>query len=439
MLIDEQTLRDLDIIKTGEVGKALFDFIDKTNTTGGKHRLKEKLLHPPVSLGLVRMQQDAIRYLAGHLVSFSLPFNDRHMKALEDYLSTNIIVLRSNNVVESLRFCLVDIQAYRYLKNSVSEMISFIKAFYRLFHDHKEKEGLPAILQKAYQELHFLIHGDRFKEICAQPVNTVFTYHHVLQADRLIRTQLKKYVTGILSWYYETDALLAMAKTTNECHFSFPDFIDTKEGIFEAERLYHPMLPKAVPVDIKLNRDSQFIFLTGPNMSGKTTFLKATGIAVYFAHLGMGVPAKRVTISYFDRIFTSLNKTDNILNGYSFFLSEVKRVKQLAEAINSGENVFSLFDELFRGTNVKDAYDATVMVASGLALWRNSMFVLSSHLWEVWDSISHWGNIRALCFESNIENGVPLFTYRLVSGVSQMRLGLTIIENEKIMELLKCN
>lgn len=172
-------------------------------------------------------------------------------------------------------------------------------------------------------------------------------------------------------------------------------------------------------------------------MSGKTTFLKATALAVLFAHVGMGVPAKNMELSYFDRLFTSLNITDSILSGYSYFLSEVKRVRELAEALSNGEKVFSLCDELFRGTNVKDAYDATVMVISGLTLWRNSIFVLSSHLCEVWGKIEHFSNVRSLYFESEINDGAPVFTYRLISGISDMRLGLKIIENEKIMELLK--
>lgn len=171
-------------------------------------------------------------------------------------------------------------------------------------------------------------------------------------------------------------------------------------------------------------------------MAGKTTFLKASGIAVYLAHLGMGIPARSATISYFDRLLTSLNITDSIASGYSFFYSEVLRVKQLAEYLKNGEKTFSIFDELFRGTNVKDAFDASKMVISGLIQWKTSIFILSSHLWELWGQIKNNSNIRELCFESEILDGKPAFSYRLFKGVSDMRLGLTILKNEKIMDLL---
>ena len=172
-------------------------------------------------------------------------------------------------------------------------------------------------------------------------------------------------------------------------------------------------------------------------MSGKTTLMKAIGLTVYLAHLGMGVPALKLSLRYFDRLFTSLNINDSILTGYSFFFNEVKRVKQLAESLNSGEKVFSLLDELFRGTNVKDAYDASAMVISGLLRWRSSIFIISSHLWEVWEKIEQFPNIMSLYFESEIIYGKPSFSYHLKSGVSDMRLGMTIIENEKIMDLLE--
>ncbi len=435
MQLDKQTLKDLEIFKAEEGDAAVFDFINKTKTTGGKYRLREKFLYPPDSLELIKVQQESIRYLTENWEIFSIPFNDRMLKSLEEYLSTNIDFVKGGSLLECVKFCLVDIQAYRYLKNSLSEIAGFINGFYKLLHE--KKEGLPAILKTAYEELDLIIHDEGFKKINSLPDKKLFAFYYVLQTNRFLRTNMKTSLASILSWYYETDALLAMAKATCEYHFIFPEFVEIQDSIFEAESLYHPMLANAIPSDVKLDRNLNLIFLTGPNMSGKTTFLKATGIAVYLAHLGMGIPAKRASVSYFDRLFTSLNITDNILSGYSFFFSEVKRVKQLAEALNSGEKIFTLFDELFRGTNVKDAYDATVMVISGLALWNNSILVISSHLWEVWDKIKHFANIKSLCFDSEISFGVPVFSYRMVSGVSQMRLGLTIIENEKIMELLK--
>jgi DNA mismatch repair protein MutS len=435
MLIDKQTLKDLEIFKTEEGTMAVFDFIDKTKTAGGKYRLREMFLHPPDNLQGVKDYQQSVRYLTENSTHFNMPFTDRQLKSLEAYLSTNIEVVKKNSIYNCAKFCITDVQSYRFLKSSLPEVKGFINGFYE-FLDEK-KEELPEILKKVVKELESIVNDKRFKTIYLLKDKKAFAFNRVLQVDKLLRTSLKTTLANIIAGYYEADALLAMAKTTTECHFVFPEFTEDSADLFRVEGLYHPLLANAVPCDMKINKDSNVIFLTGPNMSGKTTFLKASGIAIYLAHLGMGIPAGKGQLVYFERLFTSLNSTDNILNGYSFFYSEVKRVKQLAEFLNNGEKIFCLFDELFRGTNVKDAYDATILIISGLVSWHNSSFILSSHLWEVWVKINHFKNIHPLYFESEISNGKPVFTYHLVPGVSDMRLGLTIIENEKIMELLK--
>ena len=149
------------------------------------------------------------------------------------------------------------------------------------------------------------------------------------------------------------------------------------------------------------------------------------------------VPASRFELTYFDRLFTSITISDNILTGYSFFFSEVVRIKELGTHLNRQEKVCVIFDELFRGTNVTDAFDATVLIIEKLVQWETSIFVISSHLLEVWNEINHFKNIQSLYFESFIEDEEPVFTYKLLPGVSNMRLGLKIIQKEKLTELLQ--
>lgn len=106
-------------------------------------------------------------------------------------------------------------------------------------------------------------------------------------------------------------------------------------------------------------------------MSGKSTFLKTIGLHIYLAHLGFPVPAKKLKISIFDGLFTTINLADNLNLGYSHFYSEVKKVKDIVLKINSKKNLIVIFDELFRGTNVKDAYDASLIIISTLAKIRD--------------------------------------------------------------------
>lgn len=435
MLIDKQTIKDLEIFKSDENSATLFRFIDKTKTAGGSYCLRHKFLNPPGTFEELMTEQEAIRFFSKNACKpgFKLTFTRHPIRYLEEYIDSNINVIKDEGLLTCIMFCFTDIEAYRYIKNGLKEVIHFVYAFYETV--HKEWDTVPFVLKKINDALSDLINDPDFRE-AVKAVNGNYNFWSILRSDKVFRTRLKETFRKLFSWYYEVDALISMALTSVEQNFCFPEIINQNDPVFEVTGLYHPLFQNAVPNNINLDAVSNFVFLTGPNMAGKTTFLKASGIAVYLAHLGMGIPARSASISYFDRLLTSLNITDSVTSGYSFFYSEVMRVKQLAEYLKHGEKTFAIFDELFRGTNIKDAFDASRMIISGLTRWHTSIFILSSHLWELWDDIKDYRNIRDLFFESKIADGKPVFSYHLSPGVSVMRLGLTIIENAEIMGLL---
>ena len=85
-------------------------------------------------------------------------------------------------------------------------------------------------------------------------------------------------------------------------------------------------------------------------MAGKSTYMKAFGVAVYLAHCGFPVPASRMELSPFRGLFTTINLSDNLSLGYSHYYNEVARVKYVVEQVRDLEDVVVVFDELFRGT-----------------------------------------------------------------------------------------
>jgi len=435
MLIDKQTLSDLDIFKPDENDLTVFGLIDKTKTAGGKYRLREKLLHPPQNMDDLLQQQDVIRFLSCNPVEYKLPFHIRQIKTVELFISSNIEITKKFDFFTCAKFYLTDSNAFKEIKQSIIEVVNFIATF-KAYLDTKMNGVLPLILENLRNDIFNFAHNANLQPIMKKGCFKGLALAEVLKSDMILRTELEPALRNILNWCYELEALLSMADTVAENNFNFPSFTGNKGTFFHAEGLFHPLLENPVPYDIGLKKNSNFVFLTGPNMAGKTTFLKAAGIAVYLAHLGMGIPARKADLGYFDRLFSSINIPDGVLKGYSYFFSEVKRVKELAGLLHSGERVFSLFDELFRGTNVKDAYDATVLIISGLAAWHDSVFILSSHLWEIHNDIGDFDNIRNYYFDSEIRMGKPVFNYHLKPGVSTMRLGMAIINNEEIMELL---
>ena len=96
----------------------------------------------------------------------------------------------------------------------------------------------------------------------------------------------------------------------------------------------------------------------------------------------------------------------------------------------------SWFDELFRGTNVKDAYDASLAIIKSLANNKNSIFFISTHITEIANELKNQQNINFKCFSSQLINDQPQYNFQLQSGVCKERMGMHIIKNERILEIL---
>src|SRR6266550_9180793 len=122
-------------------------------------------------------------------------------------------------------------------------------------------------------------------------------------------------------------------------------------------------------------------------MAFKSTFIKSVGAAVFLAHIGMGVPATAMQLTLFDGLLSNINVVDNIVKGESYFYNEVQRIKNTIIKINDGRKWLILIDELFKGTNVQDAMKCSSVVIQGLIKIKSSLFILSTHLYEIADEL----------------------------------------------------
>ena len=207
---------------------------------------------------------------------------------------------------------------------------------------------------------------------------------------------------------------------------------------FETEKLYHPLLLTPVPYTRNMGNKHNFLVLTGANMSGKTTFMRALGVSALLAHLGMGVPAARLRISFLQGIITNMHVEDNILKGESYFFAEVQRMKQTAEKLLQDKPHLVLMDELFKGTNVHDAYECTRGVMEGLLNHKGHLMMLSTHLYEVAREFSENKEIIFSYFVTELANDESYhFTYELKPGISNDRIGYRILQKEGVIALLQ--
>jgi DNA mismatch repair protein MutS len=215
--------------------------------------------------------------------------------------------------------------------------------------------------------------------------------------------------------------------------FVFPSFDDSR---FSIEGLFHPLLKNPVPNNITANKN--VILLTGPNMSGKSTLLKSVSLCVYLAHAGLAVPASSCTLPFFNTISVAINLTDSIVSGYSHFMSEIVTLKNVLNDAVSGSKCFAVFDELFRGTNIEDALEISTATIQGLIHFKNSLFIISTHLHQLKEIEAIRTHQVTTCYiECGLRNNIPAFTYRLKEGWSDLKLGRILFEKEGLYKMLE--
>jgi DNA mismatch repair protein MutS len=233
--------------------------------------------------------------------------------------------------------------------------------------------------------------------------------------------------------WYLFESYLSVSDGIIRHGFVFPS-IDDKS--FEIEGLYHALIKNPVRNNFIAVRN--VVLLTGPNMSGKSTFLKALSLCVYLAHIGLAVPASKAKIPFFDTISAAINLTDSIVSGYSHFMSEIITLKKvLTEAVQE-KKCFAVFDELFRGTNIEDALEISTATIQGLVKIPNSLFIISTHLHQLKNMEEIQNNQVATYFiECGLKDNIPAFTYKLKDGWSDLKIGRILFEREGLNKLLE--
>ena len=222
-----------------------------------------------------------------------------------------------------------------------------------------------------------------------------------------------------------------------ERQFVFPVALPQHQHRFSLRDVSHPQVKNAVPNTIEADPESNVIFLTGANMAGKSTFMKSVTIALYLAHMGFPVAASGMEFSVMDGIYTTINLPDDLGMGASHFYSEVLRAKKIANELIS-KKLFVVFDELFRGTNVKDACEATIAITAAFAKKRSSMFVISTHIIEAGEVLKErCSNINFVYLPTKMNGTMPVYTYKLENGLTADRHGMIIINNERILEIVQ--
>jgi len=257
---------------------------------------------------------------------------------------------------------------------------------------------------------------------------------HIVELTKIITEKVTNgQAAAFWKRWYLFEAYLSISDGIVRHGFIFPSFENTT---FEIEGLYHPLIKNPVRNDFIARRN--VILLTGPNMSGKSTFLKAVSLCVYLGHNGLAVPASKANIPFFNTISAAINLTDSIVSGYSHFMSEIITLKNVITEAVQQKKCFAVFDELFRGTNIEDALEISTATIKGLVKITNSLFIISTHLHQLKDieEIQN-GQVATYFIECELNDNIPAFTYKLKDGWSDLKLGRILFEREGLNKMLE--
>jgi DNA mismatch repair ATPase MutS len=286
------------------------------------------------------------------------------------------------------------------------------------------------------QEMITLLSHRSLEKLRNIDIYTALSVRTLAYYDHLLKNKLHEEMETLLSFIAELDVYIAVSEVARARRFTYARAWPAEKNLLSATGLCHPCIKGAVGNSIFLHTDRNVLFLTGANMAGKSTWMKTVGIGMYLAHMGFPIAATDMDFSVREGLYSSINVADNISLGYSHFYAEVVRVKQAAEATSTGKRLLLMFDELFKGTNVKDAYDGTLAVTEAFSEYRGCLFIVSTHIIEVGEVLKDHSNIHFVYMPTVMEGAVPRYTYRLQEGITEDRQGMMIIQNEGILELI---
>ncbi|MEO6906200.1 MAG: DNA mismatch repair protein MutS [Ginsengibacter sp.] len=436
METDKTTFQDLSIFNY-EDEFSVFNKINLTRTTGGREKLRKIFNQSLNDIDSIRNVQKTLEIILEKQDQWPLFVSNGSVLMIYKFYESTIDEPPSRpSPITAYLYKLLHGPDFSLIKYSMSHAFDFIKGMQKIV-DSFLNEEVPLNFKKVLQKAQVLIERHQFQSVAKKEKSAEFSNHEMLSFAYYLRYRYKEHFLELIDIYSQLDAWYGMAMAVKELNLSFPVFISSDEPVLKSKKLYHLLLENPVAYDIELNQNNNFIFLTGANMAGKSTFVKAVGSAVFLAHIGMGVPAGNMELSLFDGLLSNINVEDNISKGESFFYNEVQRVKKTIIKVNDGRKWLILIDELFKGTNVQDAMKCSTVVVEGLIKIKRSLFILSTHLYEISEKLKDYPNIDFKYFETKVTDEKLIFNYQLKDGVSNDRLGYLILKREKVIELLE--
>lgn len=261
-------------------------------------------------------------------------------------------------------------------------------------------------------------------------------YNLFIEIKNKVQTYIKR-IQNIAKVIAEIDVLQSFATISEENNYIRP--IITDKRIVEIIDNRHPVVEKVletpfVPNDILMDEKTNILIITGPNMAGKSTYMREFAITVIMAQIGCFVPAKKCTLPIFDQIFTRIGASDDLVSGDSTFMVEMKEAN---EAItNATNNSLIIFDELGRGTATYDGLSLAQAIIEYIHNNIKCKTLFSTHYHELTKLEDHFENLKNVHVSALEENGNITFLHKIKNGSVDKSYGIHVAKLANLQKSL---
>ena len=245
-----------------------------------------------------------------------------------------------------------------------------------------------------------------------------------------IKEEVKKYISSLqrvsnyIAYY---DVMQSFATVAEESNFVKPTIND--EGIVEIIGGRHPVVESVIDGeyidnDVILDSNTNILIITGPNMSGKSTYMREFGIIAILNQIGSYVPASKCNMPIFDKIFTRIGASDDLVGGESTFMVEMK--ESAYALLNATSKSLILFDELGRGTSTYDGMSLAGAIIDYIATKVKCKTLFSTHYHELTDMESKLPGIRNVHVSIDETDGDITFLHKVMDGPVDKSYGINV-------------
>ena len=252
-----------------------------------------------------------------------------------------------------------------------------------------------------------------------------------------IRETIKEYIPRlqeISRVISEIDVLQSFATVTEENNYVRPNL--NTERILDIKDNRHPVVEKVLPKgvfvsnDVYMDKDTNILLITGPNMAGKSTYMRQVAITVIMAQIGCFVPATSANMPVFDAIFTRIGASDDLVSGESTFMVEMTEANNALS--NATENSLILFDELGRGTATYDGMSLAEAIIEYINENIHAKTFFSTHYHELTDLENNMKELKNIHVSAYEENGNITFLHKIKEGAVDKSYGIYVAKLAKM-------